>query len=275
MRFEKFDTPWRRMAAVIYKPALDARSYGTFEVDATKALVFIEKKKAAGIPVTMTQFFAGVLGRAIMEEAPHVNAYIKRGKAYPRPTMDIFISVNMPEKQEMGGFVIRRIDEKTIDEICAEMGEKVKKTRNKEESGVTKNKYALAKIPWPLRRWVFVLIRFITVTMGFPLKRMKIDANSFGSAMISNIGTHNLHFGFAALFPASNLPLVLIMGKVEKKPVVRDGEIVIRDILPLAATLDHRIYDGAQGGMIASAIVRFFENPELLDEKRNAKENLL
>jgi pyruvate/2-oxoglutarate dehydrogenase complex dihydrolipoamide acyltransferase (E2) component len=267
MSSRKYDTPWRRMSAVIYKPALDARSYGTFEVDASKALQFIEDKKAQGIPVTMTQFFAGVLSRAIMEEVPHCNAYIKRGKVFPRPTMDIFISVNMSGKEEMGGFVIRRCNEKTIDEICAEMAEKVRKTRNKEESGATRNKYALAKIPWPLRRWIFVLIRFITVTMGWPLKFMKLDANSFGSAMISNIGTHNLHFGFGALFPAANLPLLLIMGKVEKKPVVRDNEIVIRDILPLAATLDHRIFDGAHGGMVANAIVKYFDNPELMDIK--------
>jgi 2-oxoisovalerate dehydrogenase E2 component (dihydrolipoyl transacylase) len=54
------------------------------------------------------------------------------------------------------------------------------------------------------------------------------------------------------------------MGKEEEKPVVINGEIVIRKILTLTGTFDHRIMDGYHGGMLAHHVKRYLENPELL-----------
>ena len=69
----------------------------------------------------------------------------------------------------------------------------------------------------------------------------------------------------AALFPAAKVPAVIVMGKIEEKAVVRDGEIVVRSILPLTGTFDHRIVDGMQIGKLARSIHRNFARPEWLD----------
>jgi pyruvate/2-oxoglutarate dehydrogenase complex dihydrolipoamide acyltransferase (E2) component len=55
------------------------------------------------------------------------------------------------------------------------------------------------------------------------------------------------------------------MGKVEERPVVVDGEIQIRSIMPMAAAMDHRIIDGAQGGTLARGIKRRLKYPEKLN----------
>ncbi len=62
------------------------------------------------------------------------------------------------------------------------------------------------------------------------------------------------------------MPAVIVLGKVEEKPVVRRGEIVIRTMLPLTGTFDHRIVDGLQIGKLARGIKRNFRRPEWLDE---------
>jgi pyruvate dehydrogenase E2 component (dihydrolipoamide acetyltransferase) len=61
------------------------------------------------------------------------------------------------------------------------------------------------------------------------------------------------------------VPAVIVLGKIEEKPVVRKGEIVIRTILPLTGTFDHRIVDGAQIGKLARGIKRNFRKVEWLD----------
>ncbi len=66
----------------------------------------------------------------------------------------------------------------------------------------------------------------------------------------------------AALFPMGRVPVVITMGKVEKKPVVVDEEVQIRSVLPLTATLDHRIVDGAQAGALARGLARRLRYPE-------------
>lgn len=54
------------------------------------------------------------------------------------------------------------------------------------------------------------------------------------------------------------------MEKVQQEPVVRDGEIVIRRILPLALALDHRIADGVDAARFISEMIRHLSGPNLL-----------
>ena len=67
--------------------------------------------------------------------------------------------------------------------------------------------------------------------------------------------------GFPPLVPMMRLSLLAGVGEVEQRPVVVDGEIVIRPILPLTATLDHRVVDGYQAGLIARTLKQILEDP--------------
>jgi len=83
-----------------------------------------------------------------------------------------------------------------------------------------------------------------------------------GTFTITNIGP----LGGTALMPTINYPevAILAMGKVQEKPVVRDGEIVIRKMLPLTLAFDHRIADGADAARFLAELVRQLSNPNLL-----------
>jgi pyruvate dehydrogenase E2 component (dihydrolipoamide acetyltransferase) len=83
-----------------------------------------------------------------------------------------------------------------------------------------------------------------------------------GTFTITNVGP----LGGTALLPTINYPEVAIlgMGKVQEKPVVREGEIVIRKILPLTLAFDHRIADGADAARFVAELVRQLSDPNLL-----------
>jgi len=83
-----------------------------------------------------------------------------------------------------------------------------------------------------------------------------------GTFTITNVGP----LGGTALLPTINYPEVAIlgMGKVQEKPVVRNGEIVIRKILPLTLAFDHRIADGADAARFVAELVRQLSDPNLL-----------
>jgi len=51
----------------------------------------------------------------------------------PREDVSIFISVNINEGKEMGGFVIRKMESKTVTDISNEMKERVEKSRKKKD----------------------------------------------------------------------------------------------------------------------------------------------
>jgi pyruvate dehydrogenase E2 component (dihydrolipoamide acetyltransferase) len=64
--------------------------------------------------------------------------------------------------------------------------------------------------------------------------------------------------------PILNHPEVGILGvhQIKKKPVVKDDQIVIGEVMLLSLSFDHRIVDGHVGAAFAYDIIGFLENPE-------------
>ena len=66
--------------------------------------------------------------------------------------------------------------------------------------------------------------------------------------------------------PILNFPEVGILGihQIKQKPVVKDGRIVIGEVMLLSLSFDHRIIDGHVGAAFAYEIIGYLENPDRL-----------
>lgn len=66
--------------------------------------------------------------------------------------------------------------------------------------------------------------------------------------------------------PVLNLPNALLVGPSTpiERPLVRKGKIVVRTMLPISATFDHRILDGEPFSRFARALHDLLETPELM-----------
>jgi len=83
-----------------------------------------------------------------------------------------------------------------------------------------------------------------------------------GTFTISNYGVIGGIFATPMLY----LPEVAILGvgKLLQKPVVHGGEVVIRIILPLSLTFDHRALDGAEAQRFLNEVITYLSNPARL-----------
>jgi 2-oxoglutarate dehydrogenase E2 component (dihydrolipoamide succinyltransferase) len=83
-----------------------------------------------------------------------------------------------------------------------------------------------------------------------------------GTFTISNGGV----FGSLLSTPILNPPQVGILGmhRIEERPVARDGEVVIRPMMYLALSYDHRIVDGQEAVQFLNRIKQLIEDPETL-----------
>jgi len=265
----KLNTNWRKVAGTIYEAPRDSKIFGSVELDMTQADAFIKKKRKEGIKVTYTHIMAALISRALAFDVPELNAYYVRGGVKARKSVDVMVSALINNDSEMGSLKIESAHSRTINEIVDDFKVDIKKTRNGDESISSKN--LLAYIPWPLRKLFFYFVRLLSVVLGIELKFLGLHNNSFGSYILSNIGSVGLDVGFAALMPAASLPMVVVIGKCEDKPVVRGGEIVIRKMLSVGVSLDHRIVDGVHGGLLFRAVKkRLLQLDEL--EKKPIKE---
>ena len=91
---------------------------------------------------------------------------------------------------------------------------------------------------------------------------MGVPKDSFGSVMLTNIGSLGLDEAFAPLVPYSRVSLLIAAGAVRHQPVVRDGQVVVASVIKLCTTFDHRVIDGVHASQLASALKSIFANPE-------------
>ena len=259
-----YNTNWRKVASTIYKKPIDSRIYGTVELDVTEIEKYVSEKRKQGIKTTLTYLLTLIVGRAIRQEVPELNTFVRRGKIIQRDQIDATVSVLLADGQ-MGSVKIQNSDTLTITEISDEILQKINDSRKGNENDTMQSKSMLSSIAWPFRNWIFKLYNLITIQWGFSLPFIGLDSNSFGSYVISNIGSVGLDTGYGSLLPSSNVSIVLIMGSINKKPVIIDDKIVPRRIMALSATLDHRVVDASHGGKLFRIIKYYLKNPGLLE----------
>jgi pyruvate dehydrogenase E2 component (dihydrolipoamide acetyltransferase) len=91
---------------------------------------------------------------------------------------------------------------------------------------------------------------------------LKLDEMSGSTFTITSLGK----LGGMFATPIINYPEVAILGlhKVEKRPVVVDDQIVIRERMYMTCSFDHRLIDGHVGAAFVQRIKDLLENPGLL-----------
>lgn len=103
------------------------------------------------------------------------------------------------------------------------------------------------------------------------LKRLSADARAGKSRIedvqgstftITSLGAQ----GGVLATPVVNYPEVAILGihKIKDAAVVRDGQIVIRKVMNLSGTFDHRMIDGHIGAAFTYEVIKYLEDPNLL-----------
>ena len=94
------------------------------------------------------------------------------------------------------------------------------------------------------------------------LRKIELADLKGSTFTITNYGIVGASYGT----PIINHPEVAILGlgKIEDRPVVRNGQIVIRKMMPLSLAFDHRVIDGVEAGRFLGVVIQHLENPELI-----------
>lgn len=96
--------------------------------------------------------------------------------------------------------------------------------------------------------------------------QLSVEHMHGGTFTLTSIGS----IGGLLSVPIINYPEVAILGinKISKRPVVKEvnGEdtIVIRQMMNLSISCDHRVVDGAEAALFLKHVIRYLETPELL-----------
>jgi pyruvate dehydrogenase E2 component (dihydrolipoamide acetyltransferase) len=90
-------------------------------------------------------------------------------------------------------------------------------------------------------------------------KKLKPEEYTGATFSVSNLGMFGIDEFTAVINPPEGA--ILAIGAMSAKPVVRDNEIVIRQMMRVTMSCDHRVIDGATGAKFLQTFKKILENP--------------
>jgi len=251
---------WRKLAISSWRTSEEASFYGWVDFDAKPLKELLHRLQEQGTKISPTAIAAKAVAVAI-SRYPKVNGVIRFGRIYHRQSVDIFFQVAPDDSGDnLTGIVIRECDKKSLEEIHTEIKERAERVRKGVDDFAGFGE-VMKFIPTFLIGWMQRLVSFICYQLNIWSPAFGIPQDAFGSAMVTSVGMLGIQRGFAPLLPFVECPIIVAIGKIEQKPIVRDGKVEIIDVLPVCATMDHRLVDGVGASRMMKALTEYFKEP--------------
>jgi len=210
-----------------------AHTYAFFEIDITKLVAarqtLLDRAEALGTKVSLTAFQAKAVALAC-RQVPICNATIGDDAITVWDNINVGIAVALPGKGDYDSGlvvpVIRNVEAKSLLQIDAEIKTLVGRARKGE-----------------------------------------LTAEDMADGTITMSSTGGFAAGvWAVSTPLLNLPQVVNFqpGSPIEKPVVVDGQVAVRSMLPCGLSFDHRAMDGAPVGKFVQTLIDLLSHPELM-----------
>ncbi len=265
---------WRKIAMATWRPRTDPIIWATIEVEARRLLDYIDEVRlATGQHVTPVD----LVGRAaakVFEELPGLNGRVVFGSFLPSPTIDCFFVVSLrtdpvggleASSTDLSGALVRRADEKPPWVIARELADRADRIRHDADPEFKRTKSLVKGLPPMLLRPLLDGIGFVTEDLQLPIPFLGLQARPYGSVLISNVGTYGLDTAAAPWPTFCHVPIGILVGAVTDRVLARDGQPVVRPVLPLTVGLDHRYVDGYQAATMARIFRRYLADPASFD----------
>lgn len=220
------------MAAHMSQSLITSARVSVFmEIDMGEAIrlrkSLVEKQELLGTRISYTDLFVFLAARALKDQ-PIVNSTLNDGQIVVWEDVNVGVALSLAK----GGTdtslivpVIKQADKKSLVEISKELKELVRKGRE---------------------------------------GKLSADEMTGGTFTLTN--TSQLLNRWHIQTPMITQPESAILGtsSTVDKPVVKDGEIVIRPMMPISLSFDHRVMDGSQPTQFLSKFAGLLEDPDTI-----------
>lgn len=253
--------PYRRVMFHIMPTRNESVVYFDSWVDSEALVSYLEEAK---------ERFGGDLSRAVagavsvgMKEAPSMNHFVVGHRKYARNK--IWVSMRM--LSQSGGAKERLLTIKecvpstmTFRDLCESTDARLESARDGTDRQVGGTATALGLLPAPASRLLARLALALDYFNLLPSSVIEHDP-LFCSLLIANPSRGDIEPGYHHLYEWGNCPLILMIGRVEDRPMKVDERLVFRKQLHLRYAYDERIDDGLSARFGFEAVKRVLENP--------------
>lgn len=248
-------SPWRKVSIGSWKPTGDSSIHAFEEFNVEPALAWCAEKK-----ISFNTFLLKIIGQTISEKDT-INRVIRFGKVYQRATIRIFYHV-LPSKQtdDLSGALIDQPHLRSADELEVDLRQQINAIRRGNDP-MKASKKTFARLPGIAARPMLNVLSFLLYSLNIKPFFVPAPNDPFGSVMVTHIGSFGLTKACTPIAPYTRIPMVIAVGKTEKRVISENDEVVQREMATLGFTFDHRIMDGIQFSEFIQVLTHYFSHP--------------
>ena len=253
--------PYRRMLSFVMPKSNESVVYFDDYIIADNLLKYIEDTRKA-FPIDITHLVVNACVQGLREN-PKMNCFISGQRLYARNHKAVTFSMKRKKKNKEAKVTAVKLfveDDQSFEQICAKMNDEIGVERTDKVTDVDKELNLFFRVPRPLMRFCIWFVRWADYNNILPAFFTRDDGFST-SMFVANLGSLGMRAGYHHLYEFGNCPLFLMVGKIEERAWVVDGEVVPRKILHLRYTYDERIDDGLTSSYGMATVRRCLEDP--------------
>jgi len=230
-------------------------------VNAEDLLAYIEQAKER-FPVDITACLVGA-GFVGLCENPSMNQFASGRRLYTRKGRYITFSmkrVKKDAKAKLSAVKIRYPEGATFRDLCEKIHGNIKVERSGERTYADKEFDLFRRIPRPLMVGAQKLLASMDYYNILPGGFIEGDG-MYTSIFVANLGSVDMDPGYHHLYEWGNCPLFMMVGRIQERPVVEDGKVVVRKQLHIRWSYDERIDDGLSARFGIDSVKHALEHP--------------
>ncbi|MBM4372990.1 MAG: 2-oxo acid dehydrogenase subunit E2 [Deltaproteobacteria bacterium] len=253
--------PFRRIMQFIMQTRGESVVYFDTAVQADELVRYIAAaRKHFHVDVTHCLVAAVMKG---LEENPAMNRFVMGRRVYQRREAQVTFSMKrrkLDREARMSTVKMTAVPGESLQELCARIEARVGVERSDARTYQDREFDLFLLLPRAVLNLAVRLLRWLDYHNLLPHAFLRDDP-LYTSVFVANLGSLGMGAAFHHLYEWGNCPLFLAAGHIEERPVVEDGQVVIRRFLPIRWTYDERIDDGLNARFGIATLQRILEHP--------------
>ena len=256
--------PYRKLMPFIMPGRNESVCYYDDYIRTDKMLDYLERARVAyGTDVNITHLLVATAGYTLGIN-PTMNQFISGSRLYRRKHVDVTFSMKRQKlnKKAKLSAVKMRMDDKqeSFRETIERINSHIHIERSGRKTSVDQELDLLSVLPRRLMTGVVNTVNWLDYNTILPEAFMKQDG-FYTSMFIANLGSLGMRPAFHHLYEYGNCPLFLMVGRIEERPMVRDGVVVAENIMHIRWSYDERIDDGLSSNYGMTTFRETLEDP--------------
>lgn len=253
--------PYRILMQYIMPTRNESVVYFDSYVNAEELLKYLEQAKGR-FKVDVTHAVVAAFNVALAQN-PRLNQFVVGRRLYERDGRYLTFSMKreqLNKRAKLSVVKLRMIDGENFQELCERVNGSIRVERSGDRTYADKEFDLFLFLPRPLLRGAVSLLRSLDYFNMMPASFIENDA-MYTSLFVANLGSVGMGPGYHHLYEWGTCSMFAMIGKIEDKAVVVDGEVKAQKQMHIRFTYDERIDDGLTARHGIDTALAVLENP--------------